>query len=151
MLHLNLLHLYMPGWTLFGLCGGGGGTLALMRMSLMFFGLLKATIYYVSSYNKTGSVQMLTNDYLSPLPWKRLYLEVWVQQFHKSHVLNELQLIQNMMLVNSKLPKTFEIFTQMSDFVFFPMVPPLHICWNTDGRLIESSVLFYTILPCFTM
>ena len=51
----------------------------------------------------------------SPLPWKRLYLEVWVQQFHKSHVLNELQLIQNMILVNSKLPKTFEIFTQTSD------------------------------------
>ena len=25
-------------------------------------------------------------------------------------------------------PKTFDIFTQMSDFVFFPMVPPLPIC-----------------------
>ena len=34
---------------------------------------------------------------------------------------------------------------------FFQWVPPLHICWNTDGRLIESSVLFYTILPYFTM
>ena len=87
----------------------------------------------------------------TPLPWKRLYLEVWVHYFHKSHVLNELQLIQNMMLVNSKLPKTFEIFTQMSDSVFFPMVPPLHIAWNTDGRLIESGVLFYTILLYFTM
>ena len=86
----------------------------------------------------------------APLPWKRLYLEVWVQQFHKSHVLNELQLIQNMMLVNSKLPKTFEIFTQMSDFVFFPMVPPLHICWNTGDKLMKSGVLFYTILPYFT-
>ena len=88
---------------------------------------------------------------ISPLPWKRLYLDFWVHYFHKSHIPNERPLIQNMMFVNSKWPKTFEIFTQMSDFVFFPMVPPLHICWNTDGRLIESSVLFYTILPCFTM
>ena len=87
----------------------------------------------------------------SPLPWKRLYLKVWVHYFHKSHILNELQLIQNMMLVNSKLPKTFEIITQMSDSVFFPMVPPLHIGWKTDGRLIESGVSFYPILLYFTM
>ena len=105
------------------------------------------------SYSKTYPLQFIQNQILTPtpLPWKRLYLNFWVHYFHKSHILNELQLIQNMMLVNSKLPKTFEIFTQMSDSVFFPMVPPLHIGWNTDGRLTESGVSFYTILLYFTM
>ena len=96
-------------------------------------------------------VLLIPSICFSPLPWKRLYLDLRVHYFHKSHVLNELQLIQNMMLVDSKLPKTFEIFTQTSDFVFFPMVPPLHICWNTGDRLIKSGVLFYTILLYFTM
>ena len=103
----------------------------------------------------TNSLQRLCNwqemlRWFTLHPWKRLYLNIWVHYFHQSHFLNELPLIQNMMLVNSKLPKTFEIFTQTSDFVFFPMVPPLHICWNTDGRLIESGVLFCTILLHFT-
>ena len=50
-----------------------------------------------------------------PLKKAILYLKVWVPYFHKSHILNKLQLIQNMMLVNSKLPKTFKILTQTLD------------------------------------
>ena len=65
---VTFVHAWLdPFWSLWG----RWGTLALMRMSLMFFGLLKATIYYVSSYNKTGSVQMLTNDYL----WDQGFIE----------------------------------------------------------------------------
>ena len=72
------------------------------------------------SYSKTYPLQFIQNQILTPtpLPWKRLYLNFWVHYFHKSHILNELQLIQNMMLVNSKLPKTFEIFAQTSDSTY---------------------------------
>ena len=85
----------------------------------------------------------------APLPWKRLYLDFWVHYFHKSHFLNELPLNQNMMLVNSKLPKTYEIFTETSDFVFFSMVPLCILAeiqvtdwWN----LVSCFTLFYSIL-----
>ena len=70
---------------------------------------------------------------LSRVPWNMLYSDVRVHNFHKSHGLNERCLIQNMMLVNSKLPETFEIFTQMSDSVFLPISQ-----WGTIGNTHKS-------------
>ena len=75
------------------------------------------------------STELHLHTHRARVPWNMLYFDVRVHNIHKSHGLNERPLIQNMLLVNSKLPETFEIFTQMSDSVFLPISQ-----WGTIGK-----------------